>query len=59
MAANSQESLGAFFNDSLLGGQDDDEDIDKIKWVTAFNRLGLNMSKKDVYVQVCAHSHTF
>ena len=42
MAANSQESLVAFFNDSLLAGEVDDEDIDKIKWVTAFNRLGLN-----------------
>ena len=47
MSAVNQENLANFFNDSLLG-DDEDEDIDKIKWVTAFNRLSINMTKKDV-----------
>ena len=46
-AENRQENLSTFFNENLLGDEED-EDIDKIKWVTAFNNLDINMTKKDV-----------
>eukprot|EP01084_Bolivina_argentea_P064285 117268_1 len=47
MTANNQEALAQFFNDSLLR-EDSEDDIDKIKWATAFNKLSINMTKKDV-----------
>eukprot|EP01083_Nonionella_stella_P082518 227771_1 len=47
MATFTQESLSSFFNQNLLENESD-EDIDKIKWVTAFNKLSIAMTKKDV-----------